>query len=47
MLAAKDWTERRVCDGGVGEGTERAERVCNPVEGATVSIIGQNFWSSR
>jgi hypothetical protein len=28
----------RVPDGGVGEGTEGAEGVCSPMEGATVSI---------
>jgi hypothetical protein len=37
MLAAKHWTEHRVSDGGVGEGTEGAEGVCSPVVGATVS----------
>ena len=30
MLTANHWTERRVPDGEVGEGTEGADRVCNP-----------------
>ena len=36
-IAANYWTECRVPDGGVGKGTEGAEGVCSPVEGATVS----------
>jgi hypothetical protein len=36
------WTEHRVPDGGVGEGSEEAEGICSPVgRGATVSA-GQN-----
>jgi hypothetical protein len=31
MFAANHWTERRVPDGGVGEGTEGAEEVCSPM----------------
>ena len=45
MLTANHWTEHRVPDGGVGEGTEGAEGVCSPMEGATVST-GQTPWSS-
>ena len=45
MLVANHWTERRVPDRGVGEGTEEAEGVCSPMEGATVST-GQISWSS-
>ena len=45
MLAANYWTECRVPDGGVGEGTEEAEGVCSLMEGATVST-GQMPWSS-
>ena len=41
MLAANHWTEPGVPNEGVGEGTEGAERVCSPMEGATVST-GQN-----
>lgn len=37
MLSANHWTECVVPDGGVGEGTEGAEGVCSPMEGATVS----------
>ena len=37
MLAVNYWTEYRIPDGGVGEGTEGAEGVCSPMEGATVS----------
>jgi hypothetical protein len=29
---ANHWTEHRVPDGGVGEGTEGVEQVCNPWE---------------
>ena len=36
MLAANHWTEYRVPDGGVGEGTEGVEGVCSPMEGAAV-----------
>jgi hypothetical protein len=37
MLAAKQWTEHGVPDGGVRERTEGAERVCSPMGGgATV-----------
>ena len=36
-LVANQWTECRVLDGGVGEGTEGAEWICSPMEGATVS----------
>ena len=34
MLLANHWTEHRVPDRGVGIGTERAEGVCSPMEGA-------------
>ena len=37
MLAVNHLTEHRVPDGGTGEGTEGAEWVCSPMEGATVS----------
>ena len=37
MISAKYWTECRVSDGGVGEETEGADRVCSPMGGATVS----------
>ena len=46
MLAANHWTELGVPDGGVGEGTEGAEGVCSPMEGATVST-GQTPQSSQ
>jgi hypothetical protein len=45
MLTANLWTEHRVPSGGVGEGTEGAEGVCSPIEGATVST-GHTPWSS-
>jgi hypothetical protein len=48
MLAANHWTACGVPDGGVGEGTEGAERVCSPMGGATVST-GQTlleFWGT-
>jgi hypothetical protein len=45
MLAANHWTEYRVPDGGIGEGTDKTEGVCSPMEGATVST-GQIPWSS-
>ena len=31
MLAVNHWTEHGVPNGGVGEGTEGAEGVCNPM----------------
>ena len=37
MIAVNHWTEHRVPDGGVEEGTEGAEGVCIPMEGAMVS----------
>jgi hypothetical protein len=37
MLTVNHWTEHRVSIGGVGEGTEGAEGVCNTMERATVS----------
>jgi hypothetical protein len=46
MLAAIHWTWHRVPDGGVGEGTEGAEGVCNLIGGATVST-GQTFRGSQ
>jgi hypothetical protein len=44
MLAPNHWTECRVLDGGVGEGTVGAEGICNRMEGAAVSTsqIPQN-----
>jgi hypothetical protein len=45
MLAANHWTDLGVLDREVGERTKRAERVCNPMEGATVST-GQTPCSS-
>jgi hypothetical protein len=44
-LSPNHWSECRVPDGGVGEGTEGAEGFCSPMEGATVST-GQTPWSS-
>ena len=38
MLTANLWTEHRVPDGGVEEGTEGVEGVCSPMGRATVSI---------
>jgi hypothetical protein len=46
MLKVNHWTELRVPDGGVGEKTEGAERVCSPVGGVTVST-GQTLQSSQ
>jgi hypothetical protein len=37
MLTANHWTEQRVHDRGGGEGTEGAEGICSPMDGATVS----------
>ena len=37
MFTANHWIEHRDPNGGVGEGTEGAEGVCSPMEGATVS----------
>jgi hypothetical protein len=37
MVAANHYPECGVPEGGVGEGTEGAEGVCSPMEGATVS----------
>ena len=36
-LAANRWTEFRIPDGRVEEGTEGTEGVCSPMEGTTVS----------
>jgi hypothetical protein len=46
MLAANHWTELGVPDGRVGEGTEGAEGVYSPTEGATLST-GQTPLRSR
>jgi hypothetical protein len=37
MLEANHWTEYGIHDGGVVEGTERAEEVCSPMGKAAVS----------
>ena len=37
MLVANHWIEPGVLNGRVGEGTEGAEGICSPMEGATVS----------
>jgi hypothetical protein len=44
--AHSHWTEHRVPDGGVGEGTEVLEGFCSLMEGATVSTDQnpQNSW---
>ena len=47
MLSANHWTEHGVSNGGVGEGTEGAERVCSPMEGATVSTTVQTLEAPR
>jgi hypothetical protein len=38
MLEANHWTEWGISDGGVGEGSEGAEKVCSPMGEATVPI---------
>jgi hypothetical protein len=45
MLAANHWTEHRVPNGGVGEGT-RVEVACSPIKGATMST-DQIPWRSQ
>jgi hypothetical protein len=42
MITANHWTESRILDGGVGEGTEGAEWVFSPMEEATV-LTGQTL----
>jgi hypothetical protein len=37
MLAVNHWTELRVPDGEIENGTEGSEGVCSPMVGATVS----------